>query len=692
MRLFFPKFQANRKFLIRLLSQALFSSVLFVGVIGWQESLAQGKPPETKAADAKAVEAKVADTKASEQKPAEAKASTPSTGEAKTEAKKAAEPKAAEKPKGPVIVANGRFDSKLSEKVIRYAFPVAETGFDPAQISDLYSRTVVAGIMESLFSWDFLAAPAQIVPNVAENLGDISSDFKTFTVKVKKGIYFANHAAFGGKKRELTADDFVYSFKRHYDPKLKSYAINTLLTSNLLGLNELRAAAIKNKAPFAYDTAVEGVKALDRYTIQFKTRDAVPRFLENFSDPSLFGAVAREVVEKFGDKIMENPVGTGPYRLTAWRRASKIVLERNPDYREVLFDAKPAADDVVGNEILARIKGKRIPLNDRIEISILNEEQPRWLAYLNSEHDFLQGIPNSFSAQAIPNNQLAPNLKKAGIKLLRTPLSDITMSFFNIENPIVGGYTPDKVALRRAIALAIDVDAEIRLVRRGQAIPANILQPPGTTGFDPLFRSEMSEFSRPKAMALLDLFGYVDKDGDGWRDLPDGSPLILRCLSQSDQASRQLDELFKKNINAVGLKIEFEPAKWPDNLKKARAGNLQMWRLGFSATGPDPDSYIMQGYGPAKGENNLSRFSRPEYDALYEKQRTLPDGPDRNAVMMEAHRILIAYMPYKVHTHRIAPDLMHPWTYNYKRHPFMRDIYKFLEVDTAARVKALGEQ
>ncbi len=665
MRLFFSKFKLNGKFLNRLRAAALVCAFVSIGSVG-QMAWAQGKPSEAKGPDAKV--------------------------EAKAEPKVVADTKQPEKAKGPIIVANGRFDSKLSEKVVRYAFPVAETGFDPAQISDLYSRTIVAGIMESLFTWDYLAAPAKIVPNISDGLGETSSDFRTFTVKIKKGIFFADDAAFNGKKRELTADDIVYSFKRHYDPKLKSYAINTLQSTNLLGLNELRAAAIKNKTPFPYDTPVEGIKTLDRYTVQFKTRDPAPRFLENFSDPSLYGTMAREVVEKYGDKIMEHPVGTGPYRLSAWRRASKIVLERNPDYREVLFDGNPAADDTVGQEILARIKGKRIPLNDRIEISILNEEQPRWLAFLNTEHDLLQGIPGIFSPIAIPNNQLAPNLKKQGIKLLRTPLSDVTMSFFNMENPIVGGYTADKVALRRAIALAIDVDAEIRLVRRGQAIPANILQPPGTTGFDPLFRSEMGEFSRPKAMALLDMFGYVDKNGDGWRDLPDGSPLVLRCLTQTDQASRQLDELFKKNINAIGIKIEFEPAKWPDNLKKARAGNLQMWRLGFSATAPDPDTFIMQGYGPAKGENNLSRFQKAEYDALYDKQKMLPDGAERNAVMMDAHRMLIAYMPYKIHTHRIAPDLMQPWTYNYKRHPFMRDIFKFIEVDTAARVSAIGER
>ena len=587
--------------------------------------------------------------------------------------------------------AAGTFEAPLSDKVLRYAFPVAETGFDPAQISDLYSRTVVAGILEAIFSWDYLASPAKLIPNLAEALPEVSADFKTFTVKLKKGIYFQDDAAFGGKRRELTADDVVFSFKRHYDPKLKSYAINTLEISNVIGMNELRAAAIKNKTVFNYDTAVEGVKALDRYTVQWRTNKPVPRFAENFTDPSLFGIVAREVTTKYGDSIMEHPVGTGPYILGPWRRASKIVMLRNPTYREVFFNAEPAANDERGQQMLARLKGKRIPLNDRVEISILNEEQPRWLAFLNAEHDMIQGVPGSFAPVAIPNNKLAPNLAKRGIQLIRTPQSDITMSYFNIEDPIVGGYTPDKIALRRAIALSINVEEEIRLIRRGQAIAANQMQPPETTGFDPKLRTEMSEFSRERANALLDMFGYVDKNGDGWRDMPDGTPLVLNCLTQSDQVSRQLDEMFKKHLNAVGIQIKYSPAKWPDNLKKARAGKLQMWRLGFSATSPDPDSFVLQGYGPAKGENNLSRFDLPAYNALYEKQLGLADGPERNAVIAQTRDIMIAYMPYKVHTHRVTSDLMQPWVSNYKRHPFMREIYKFIEVDGGKRVAEVGQ-
>ena len=99
-----------------------------------------------------------------------------------------------------------------AEKVFRYSFPVAETGFDPAQISDLYSSTVVANILEAPYQYDYLARPAKVKPNLAEGMPEVSPDFRTMTFRLKKGIYFADDPAFGGKKREVTAADFVYSY------------------------------------------------------------------------------------------------------------------------------------------------------------------------------------------------------------------------------------------------------------------------------------------------------------------------------------------------------------------------------------------------------------------------------------------------------------------------------------------------
>ncbi|MBK9575304.1 MAG: hypothetical protein IPO43_22800 [Rhodoferax sp.] len=192
-------------------------------------------------------------------------------------------------------------------------------------------------------------------------------------------------------------------------------------------------------------------------------------------------------------------------------------------------------------------------------------------------------LPEAFAYQAIPNNRVAPNLAKRNITMERVAIPDVTVSYFNMDDPIVGGYTPDKVALRRAIALAYNSEEEIRLPRRNQAILAQGPMQPSTYGYDPKFKTEMSMFDRARAGALLDMFGYVDKDGDGWRDMPDGKPLLLEYATTPTARDRELNEIWKKNMNAVGINIAFKTGKWPEHLKAARAGKLMIWGLGLSA-------------------------------------------------------------------------------------------------------------
>ena len=578
-----------------------------------------------------------------------------------------------------------------AQKVLRYAFPVAETGFDPAQISDLYSRTVTAGIFEAPLAFDYLARPFRMKPNTVEALPDISADFTRFTFRVKPGIYFADDPAFKGVKRELTAQDHVYSLKRHYDPKLKSPNLYLLENAKVLGLSEVRKRALDAKQPFPYDTEVEGLRALDRYTFQITLAEPSPRFHQTvLTDAGAFGVVAREVVEFYGDKIMEHPVGTGPFRLTEWRRSSRIVLTRNPDYREVLYGEEAPAADPRSQAIAQALKGKRVPMLDRVEIAIIEEVQPRWLSFLNRQSDFMDRLPNEFAGVAIPNNKVAPNLAKLGILMDQAPLVDATLaSLFNQENPVVGGYTPAKVALRRAISLAYNSAEEIRLVRRSQAVPAQSAVAPLTFGYDPAFKSEMSDFDLPRAKALLDLYGYKDRDGDGWREQPDGSPLVLEYATQPDQLSRQLVELWDKSMKAINLKIVFKPAKWPENLKASHAGKLMMWGVAWGATTPDGDTFLALGYGPNKGAANHARFDLPAFNALYIKQNKMPDGPERQAVMQEASKLMVAYVPYKISSHRIATDLMHPWVLGYRRNPFVREFYKFLDIDLQVQQKEM---
>jgi ABC-type transport system substrate-binding protein len=576
-------------------------------------------------------------------------------------------------------------------KILRYAFLIAETGFDPAQISDLYSRTVVAGMIEAPLEFEFMAKPARMRPNTAAEMPQVSSDFKTFTFRIKPGIYFADDPAFKGKKRELVAEDYVYSLKRHYDPRWKSANLYILENAKILGLTELRKKLMDEKKPFDYDTPVEGLKALDRYTFQIKLAEATPRLLYNFTDGSFTGAVAREVVEFYGDRIGEHPVGTGPFILKSWKRSSRIVLAKNPNYREVLWDETPPPGDERLAAVAQQFKGRRLPLIDEVHISIIEEAQPRWLSFLNEEQDVMDQLPAEFAPSVMPNNRIAPHLAKRGVVAVRYPRADVSVSYFGMEHPVVGGYEPHKVALRRAISLAVDLEREIRLVRRGQAIPGNGPIGPGTWGYDPKLKTEMSDYNLGRARALLDMHGYVDKNGDGWREQPNGEPLVLEYATSPDQTSRQLNEQWRRNMTDLGIRIEFKVAKWPENLKSSRAGKLMMWGVGWSAGAPDGDTFLALGYGPNKGGANHARFNLPAFNKLYEQQRVLPDGPERYAIMQEAAKLMVAYMPYKVHAHRVFTDLAHPWVVGYHRNVFVREFYKYVDIDLAeAKKRGVG--
>jgi len=576
-----------------------------------------------------------------------------------------------------------------ASKTLRYAFPIAETGFDPAQITDLYSRTVAAAIFDAPLEYEFLARPVRMRPNTAAAMPEVSADYKTFTFRIKSGIHFADDPAFRGVPRELVAADYVYSLKRHYDPRWKSGNLYLLENAKIVGLSELRRRLIAERRPFDYDAEVEGLRSLDRYTFQVKLAEPNPRFLNLFTDGSFTGAMAREVVEHYGDKVMEHPVGTGPYRLTEWRRSSRMVLTRNPQYRQVVYDEHPPANDARLRRMAAQFKGRALPMVDRVEIAVIEEVQPRWLAFLNDEHDVLENLPSEFTSIAIPNNHLAPHLAKRDVQMVRYPRADVSVSYFGMENAVVGGYEPHKVALRRAISLAVDVESEIRLVRKGQAIPAQSPVGPETWGYDATFKSEMSEFNRARAKALLDLHGYRDRDGDGWREQPDGQPLVLDYATQPDQQSRQLTELWKKNMDAIGMRIEFKTAKWPENLKASRAGKLMMWGVGWSAAAPDGDTFLALGYGPNKGQANHARFDLAAFNEVYQQQRLLPDGPEREQLMLQAKKLMVAYMPYKVHVHRIWTDLAHPWVLGYHRNVFVREFWKYIDIDAGQQARRL---
>jgi ABC-type transport system substrate-binding protein len=575
-----------------------------------------------------------------------------------------------------------------ANKVLRYAFEIAETTFDPQKISDVYSNIIVGGMFDAPLEYDYLARPLKLKPNALVAMPEISADGLTYTLHVKPGIYFIGDPAFKGKKRELVAEDYVYSIKRLFDPKLSAPLLSEV--EGLIAGSDALLAKVRKTNKLDYDAPLEGLKALDRYTWQIKLTKPIYTFIYNLADCRISCAVAREVVEHYSDDVGSHPVGTGPYRLTAWKRSSKMTFEVNPDYREEYYEAHPAEDDADGQATLKKLHGKRLPLIGKIEVAVIEETQPRWLSFLNGEQDLMFLLPEEFANTVIPNNQLAPYLKKRGLMMRREPALDLTYVYFNMKDPLIGGYTPEKVALRRAINLAYNTQNEIRILRKNQAIPAQTPYPPGVAGYDPDFRSNANEYNVAKARALLDLFGYVDRNSDGYRELPDGSPLVLQHYSTPTARDSQFDELWKRSMDDIGLNMNVNKAKWPDLLKQAYQAKLMSWQLGGASAKPDAQDGLIDLYGPnATPKQNLANFELPAFDRLYEKMLVMPDSPERTQLFNEMTRLVVAYAPWKLNVHRIRTDLWYPWLVGYRRPLVLGDnFWKNVDIDLAVQQAA----
>jgi len=568
-------------------------------------------------------------------------------------------------------------------KLLRISFPVAETGFDPVRVSDLYSNIVNEAIFERLLTYDYLARPAKLIPMTAESMPEVSEGGRTYIVHLKRGIFFAPDPIFKGQRRELTAEDYVYSFKRFADPANRA-PYGFMLQGKIVGLDEQTEAA-KKSGKFDYDATIPGLVALDKYTLRFKLTGADFLFPYTLAHVP-FCAVAREVVEAYGNDVQAHPVGTGPYVLKEWRRAAKITLEANPSYREVTWNFQ--AEGNSRDEALAtEMKGKKIPQIGRVEISIIEESQSRWLAFERKELDYL-ALPATFVGEALDeSNNLKPKWVEQGVSLYRAVDPSVGYTFFNFRDPLVGGFAKEKIALRRAIIMGFDLPAEIRVIAKNQEIQAQMPIPPGVVGFDASYRG-VNQYDPVLANKLLDYFGYK-KGSDGYRTLPDGKPLTIRQATGTAAIDREYSELWKRSMDAIGIRMLFEPGKFADTLKAAKACHVMMWQASWTADYPDGDNFMQLLYGPNTGESNNGCYESKAYDALYEKSLTLPPtSVERNRLFIDMSRQIEVDGAWNLHSSPIRNQLIRPWVKGYKKHPILQAEFVYMDVDVAGGGKS----
>jgi oligopeptide transport system substrate-binding protein len=575
-----------------------------------------------------------------------------------------------------LLACAGIADAAGTDKVLRIASSDI-TSLDPQQGTDLYSTRVASAIFEALYEFEYLSTGSKVIPNTALAMPVVTDDGKTWTIRMKQGIRFADDPAFRGKPRELVAEDYVYSIKRTLDPNLRSGG-DPALTDLIVGARKIVDAARKPGGRFDYDAPMDGLRATDRDTLVLRLAHPDYTMLERLAGLPMM-AVAREVVEAAGGDIMRRPVGTGAYRLREWRPASKLVLEANPGYRKVLF---PENADAPQQELVRSMRGKTLPQIGRIEISIIEESQPEILAFTQGNLDYM-ALGGDDTRRVMENGKLRPDLAQRGVRHLRFGSPSVTFTYFNMDDPAVGGYSTQQIALRRAIGMGFDVEEMIKVLFAGNALPANQLLPPGVSGHDPQLPPK-SLYDPAGARSLLDRFGFKDRDGDGYRETPDGKPLTIMRGTLPESWYREADTLWKKNMDAIGIRMQVQQQTFAELLNLSRAGKLPMFNLGYRSLEPSGYQILQTLWGQSPRDTNPSQFHQPDYDKAYEQFLRTPSGAARVALARRMSEISQAYMPMILHTYGIGNVLYYPWVRGYWPSPFGFS-WKYLDIDVAMR-------
>ncbi|MCB0419695.1 MAG: ABC transporter substrate-binding protein [Bdellovibrionales bacterium] len=540
-------------------------------------------------------------------------------------------------------------------------------GMDPVYTSDVYTSKAVSQIYETLLEYHHLKRPLVLQPLLAVEMPAASEDGLTHTFKIKPGARFQDDPAFpNGKGREVTATDFIYSWKRLADPANRSDGF-WIFDGRIKGLNEWRAAMEKGKAN--YDTPIEGLVAKDDKTLVVKLTK--PYFQLYYVLAHNYSAVVpREAVEKYGKEFLNHPVGTGPYQLENWVRGSKIVMKANPTWHGQTYptDGDPG-DEEKG---LLKDAGKALPFAKKLVFYEVTEDQPRWLKFMKGEVD-LSTIPKDNFDSAITNGATSAELAKKGIQLLVIKEPDVTYTAFNMADKSIA----ENINLRRAMSLAIDTDTMIKKFYNGRAISAQSPIPPDVDAYDPDYKNPYKGFDVGKAKEFMKKAGY--KEGEG--------PTI-EYSTVSNSTSRQMAEYIQQSMAAIGVKLKVLSTDWPQFMNKIREKKAQVWGVAWLADYPDAENFLQLLYGKniSPGPNGAN-YVNPEYDSLYEKAALLPPGKERTEIYHKMRDILIKDSPWIPGVHRLGYYLHYSWLHNFKRHSIISNYHKYLRVNPKARAE-----
>jgi oligopeptide transport system substrate-binding protein len=523
------------------------------------------------------------------------------------------------------------------KKVVQLAIKDDVKNADSTQIFDQVSAEFAAHIFEGLMGYVYDGSENHVAPRLAAQEPKISSGGKIYTFELRKDLRFQDSEVFeGGKGRIVRSSDFVYTIKRLADPRTGSsnwWSFDGMID----GLNSWRNAI--EKAPDnktrdrLFENPVAGLSAPNPTTLVLKLTKAYPQLRFILSMPHA-APVAFEAVKFYGPDIINHPVGTGPFKLKEWIRGSQIVVERNANFREVIF------------------RGRKIPSLDEIRFEIIKEEQPAWLKFLSQKLDESLIPKDSFSDAIDASGEISPKLKEKNIALYKNQSLTTWWLEFNLKDPILG----KSLKLRQALACAFDRARALSLLYNNRGLLSDGPLPPSIEGSN-MAPPYPYNYNLERAKTLLSEAGYPNGKG-----LPDFS-FDLRGPSTTN---RQLGELVRDNFQKIGVHLNIIANSFPEAVEKQKRARYQIMLGGWMGDYPDPENFMQLFYSPnfAPGSNS-SNFKNAQYDALYNQIRTQLPGSKRAAVVGQMVQILQKEAAVAFFYHQVDYKLVQSWVLDY---------------------------
>ncbi|MDF1808619.1 MAG: ABC transporter substrate-binding protein [Phycisphaerales bacterium] len=564
-------------------------------------------------------------------------------------------------------------DLKVMQLPIRTDGPKS---LDPIEGSTTYDNMACVQFYETLLTNKY-TNPMEMEPLLLSEMPTTSDEGTTWHFKLKSGVYFQDNECFpNGKGRLITPDDVFYSLKRLADDQ---YQLENwwLLDGAILGFNEYKDT--QNAADkFDYSAQVEGFRKINDLEFEIVLTKPVYRFLYILS---MFqtSIVAQEAVDFYGEDFARNPVGTGPFVLDSWVPKQSLTANRNPNYHPVFYPDRSEWSKADKRNRLHRAGGEQVPFVDRIEFTMFVEDQPMWLEFSKGKLGYSQ-VPEEYYTEAfdLASKELNEDLLRKGIRPHSNLLLDFTFRGFNMEDDLLGGYTPEKIALRRAISYAIDLEEINKTFYNGRRIVYDGPIPPGLDGHPENHRSDSAARGPNLSMANQKLAEAGYPNGEG---LPP-----IRFVTSQNTLNNSVAEMLKRQLAQANIQLDsvfLDFSTLIENINKKKA---PMFGFAWASDYPDAENNLALFYGPneSPGSNHYN-YKRPEYDALYEQVLTMSPSDERTAIYEQMRDMVLEDCVYVGGMARERFYLINPWLTNCKPTERYYGWFKFLDVDDEAR-------